>query len=78
MSLANYQRLLPGGLSLERLQAIVKNYAGLEMDWDIHLMFQTKRNTRDASRFEFGWTTWLVSERPNRDADDLILSPQAA
>jgi type VI secretion system protein ImpH len=80
MSLANYQRLLPGGLSLERLQAIVKNYAGLEMDWDIHLLLDQTEvpETHLGSMGQLGWTTWLVSERPNRDADDLILAPQAA
>jgi predicted component of type VI protein secretion system len=27
---------------------------------------------------QLGWTTWLVSQPPRADADDLILRPQAA
>ncbi len=80
MTLADYQRLLPGGTSLERLKAIVKNYSGLELDWDIHLLLEQEEvpETHLGSMGQLGWTTWLVSERPERDADDLVLTPQAA
>lgn len=80
MRLADYQRLLPGGASLERLQALVKNYVGLELDWEIHLLLEQEEvpETHLGSMGQLGWTTWLVSERPSRDADDLVLTPQAA
>jgi type VI secretion system protein ImpH len=80
MRLSDYQRLLPGGISLERLQAIVKNYVGLEMDWDIHLLLDQREvpETHLGSMGQLGWTTWLVSQRPERDAADLVLTPQAA
>lgn len=80
MDLADYQRLLPGGESLERLMAIVKNYAGLELDWDLHLLLKEREipQTQLGTLGQLGWTTWLVSQPPNADADDLVLTPQAA
>ena len=80
MDLADYQRLLPGGVSLDRLMAIVKNYAGLELDWDLHLLLKQPEipQTQLGTLGQLGWTTWLVSQPPREDADDLILRPQAA
>ena len=80
MTLANYHRLLPGGESLARLQAVVKNYVGLELDWDLHLVLKKQEvpPTQLGSQGQLGWTTWLVSQQPQRDADDLVLTPQAA
>jgi type VI secretion system protein ImpH len=80
MSLADYQRLLPGGASLERLQAFVKNYIGEELDWDLHLILQQDEvpRTELGMAGSLGWTSWLVSEQPQADADDLVLQPQAA
>jgi len=80
MSLAEYERLLPGGASLARLKAIVKNYVGLELDWDIHMLLKREQvpETQLGSMGQLGWTTWLVSEQPGKDVGDLILAPQAA
>jgi type VI secretion system protein ImpH len=80
MSLADYERLLPGGRSLERLQAIVKNYIGLELDWDLHLLLKHDQVPRTSlgSMGQLGWTTWLVSQSPERDAADLVLAPLPA
>jgi type VI secretion system protein ImpH len=80
MDLADYQRLLPGGESLERLMAVVKNYVGLELDWDLHLLLKQPEipQTQLGTLGQLGWTTWLVSQPPREDADDLILRPQAA
>ena len=80
MSLANYHRLLPGGESLQRLKAVVKNYVGFELDWDLHLVLKKQEvpPARLGSLGQLGWTTWLVSERPQQDASDLVLAPQPA
>jgi type VI secretion system protein ImpH len=80
MSLADYQRLLPGGPSLERLQAVVKNYIGEELDWELHLILEQQEVPRTElnSLGSLGWTSWLLSEQPTSDADDLVLQPQAA
>jgi type VI secretion system protein ImpH len=80
MGLTDYQRLLPGGASLDRLMALVKNYVGLELDWDLHLLL--KRADVPAAQLgsfgQLGWTTWLVSQPPANDANDLVLKPRAA
>jgi type VI secretion system protein ImpH len=80
MPLADYQRLLPGGASLERLQAVVKNYIGEELDWDLHLILDQHEvpKTELGMAGSLGWTSWLVSETADENADDLILQPQAA
>jgi type VI secretion system protein ImpH len=80
MALADYIRLLPGGPSLARLIAVVRNYAGLEMDWDVHLVLRRAEvpETRLGSLGQLGWTTWLISRRPEKDAADLVLQPRAA
>lgn len=80
MNLADYQRLLPGGASLERLQAFVKNYIGEELDWDLHLILEQEEvpKTELGLGGSLGWTSWLVSEQPPTDAADLVLQPQAA
>jgi type VI secretion system protein ImpH len=80
MDLADYQRLLPGGDSLARMMAIVKNYVGLELDWDLHLLLKQPEipQTQLGSLGQLGWTTWLISQSPPADADDLVLRPQAA
>jgi type VI secretion system protein ImpH len=80
MSLADYQRLLPGGPSLERLQAVVKNYIGEELDWELHLILEQQEVPRTElnSLGSLGWTSWLLSEQPTSNAADLILQPQAA
>jgi type VI secretion system protein ImpH len=80
LSFADYQRLLPGGSSLARLDAVVKNYAGIELDWDLHLILRKQEmpTTQLGSLGQLGWTTWLVSQEPESDAADLVLQPQAA
>jgi type VI secretion system protein ImpH len=80
MGYADYERLLPGGACLDRLAAIVKNYAGLELDWELHLLLSQREipRTQLGTLGQLGWTTWLVSQPPTSDADDLVLSPQAA
>jgi type VI secretion system protein ImpH len=80
LGFADYQRLLPGGESLQRLIAIVKNYAGLELDWELHLLLHCRAvpRTQLGSLGQLGWTTWLVSKPAKADAGDLMLTPQAA
>jgi type VI secretion system protein ImpH len=77
MSLADYQRLLPGGESLARLAALVRNYVGLELDWELHLLLDRGQipPTQLGSLGQLGWTTWLTSQPPESDAADLVLQP---
>jgi type VI secretion system protein ImpH len=80
LGLADYHRLLPGGESLQRLLAVVANYVGYELEWDLHLLLrQAEVPQAELGRLgQLGWTTWLLSGAAAKDADDLVLRPQAA
>lgn len=75
MSLAEYESLLPGGRRLEQLRALVRNYVGLALHWDIRLVL--RREEVPAPQLggygRLGWTTWLRGRTPSRDADQLVL-----
>lgn len=79
LSLAEYQRLLPGEGALERLDAVVRNHVGDALDWDVNLVLRADDVPRAAlgTTAALGLTTWIGVRRDqmNRDADDLYLSP---
>lgn len=70
-----YQRLLPGGSSLRRLQAIALNYTGYSFQWDVRLTLRRQEvpGLSLGRQGQLGWTTWLVSRVPEKDVSDLIL-----
>jgi type VI secretion system protein ImpH len=79
LNLADYERFLPGGPALRRLAALVRNYLGEELDWDVNLILD-----RDAvppfplgGPVRLGTTTWLSCRKPARDPADVILHPAA-
>ncbi len=80
LGLRAYRRLLPGGQSLERLRAVVRNYQGEELDWDLRLVLRADEVPRMRLGVEgqLGWTTWLGGRASDADADDLVLMPQDA
>lgn len=75
MGLADFQRFLPGSGSLRRLVAWVRNYIGDELLWDVNLVLRKEEVPPlvlgEGSRL--GWTTWLSSQPPEHDADELKL-----
>jgi type VI secretion system protein ImpH len=81
MPLADYERLLPGGASLEKLSALVRNYIGDELDWDVNLVLRAEDTppTVLGQQGKLGWTTWIGNRPAGQDADDLHLqAPKAA
>ncbi|MCC2974179.1 type VI secretion system baseplate subunit TssG [Massilia sp. IC2-476] len=74
----DYGRMLPGGDSMDRLLAWVRNYAGLVLDWDVRLILKQQQVPRLAlgSR-RLGWTTFLASGPAGRDANQLLINPTA-
>ena len=78
MGYEDYQRMLPGGPSLRRLIDWVKNYAGLELAWDVQLIL--KKEEVPAAQLgksgRLGWSTWTKAKPLMRDADNLILNPR--
>ena len=79
LTLAEYERLLPGGLSFHRLIPIVRNYAGDVMAWDVNLILERDQvpPTRLGMAGRLGWTSWLMPRRADTDARDLYLNASA-
>jgi type VI secretion system protein ImpH len=77
MNFKDYERLLPGGKSFERLRQWVFNYCGEQYFWDAQLVLKAGEvpNTQMGHAGRLGWTTWLKSQPFTRDADDLVLVP---
>jgi len=75
LSWAEYQKMLPGGVSLRRLLAIVLNYVGFSLHWDVRLTLRKQEvpMTCLGRQGQLGWTSWMISRQPARDVSDLIL-----
>lgn len=75
---AQFARLLPGNRSLETLIALVRNFIGDELSWDVNLIL----NERDIPTLKLGetgrlgWTTWLSGK--TGDASDAVFNPVLA
>lgn len=79
VGLHDYERLLPGGDSLSRLVAVVRNYAGDQLIWDLSLILRQSDvpPIRLGVAGRLGWTTWAASGPMARDGDDLLLNAMA-
>jgi len=79
VGLAHYRRLLPGGESLRRVVALVRNYIGDELGWDLNLILKREEvpPLKLGETGRLGWTTWLGHRQAESDADDLVLDPLA-
>lgn len=79
LDLTQYKRLLPGGESLRRLCALVRNYVGDAYDWDVRLILRKEdAHPMQLGRSgQLGWTCALINHMPDADMDDLILDPAA-
>ncbi len=71
-----YQSLFPGRPLFERLQAVVRNYLGDEMAWDVALLLRADEvpDLQMGQVGMLGWSTWLGERRTARPADDLKLA----
>ena len=83
LSLEEYQRLLPGEESLDRLQSVVRTYVGDALDWDVNLILAGDDIPRASlgGTTRLGHTSWIASRRDDDetrpDAEDLFLHPGA-
>jgi type VI secretion system protein ImpH len=75
----DYRRMLPGGDSMRRLLAWVRNYAGTTLDWDVRLILKQEEvpALRLGSGVRLGWSTWPMSKPPQRNPDQLLINPSA-
>lgn len=73
---AEYERMLPGGVGLQRLTAMVRSYVGQELDWDLRLILEPKEHDRAVlgRAGRLGWTTRIGPRRAARP-EDLIVHP---
>ena len=75
----DYSRLLPGGASLQRLAAWVRNYVGTVLDWDVRLILKPDQipPLRLGSGVRLGWSTYLASRAASSNPGQLLINPQA-
>lgn len=80
LNLDEYERLLPGGESLNRLRSIVRAYVGDAMDWDVNLVLKAEDRPKPivGKTIKLGQTGWIGSTPSEQDADDLFLEPGLA
>ena len=76
LSLPDYCHLLPDASSLALLAAAVRNYAGLEYDWDLRLLLRADSVPRLAlgGAQRLGYSSWLGRRRSTLAAGDLVLA----
>ncbi|HEU0204906.1 MAG TPA: type VI secretion system baseplate subunit TssG [Burkholderiaceae bacterium] len=76
---ADFERFLPGGASLPRLVAWIRNYVGDTLDWDLQLVLRPEAvpecriGAARAGATRLGWTTWLGGAPAKRRCDRLVL-----
>ena len=75
---ADYDRLLPGQPTMDKLAAIVRGYVGDTLDYDVNVVLRAAEVPRAALGQDtaLGHTSWLGVRRSASDADDLHLEPQ--
>jgi len=72
---SRYHAFLPGGSDLARLQAMVRQWVGLEFEWDLQLILVKADvpKLRLGRSGELGRSTWLGNYSKNHDADELVI-----
>lgn len=78
MPLSEYQRFLPGGPQATALRDWVRHYVGIEYLWDVRLILRKEEVSRATlgGRQYLGLSSWLRDADHDRDANDLIFSPE--
>lgn len=77
MTLADLVRLLPNQGAFKRLKTWVRNYSGDELFWDVQyvLLASEVPSTQLGQGGFLGWTTWINTRKPARNAEDLVIDP---
>jgi type VI secretion system protein ImpH len=75
LTLEQYQRLLPGGESLKRLNAVVRNYLGHELQWEVRFLIKKDQvpTMQLGVTGNLGWCDWLITDKADHDRGDLVL-----
>jgi type VI secretion system protein ImpH len=74
-----FRRMLPGGASLERLVAIIRNYVGDGLHWDLRLTLlkEAVKPTKLGVEGQLGRTSWLLGDPRLMTWDDFVFDPQS-
>jgi type VI secretion system protein ImpH len=73
-----FQSMLPEGESLPRLAALVRNYVGDALDWDLRLILDER--TDQPLRLggaRLGWDAWLGRCPDGKGRQDLVFNPHS-
>ena len=78
LKLTDYLDMLPGGRYLTQLIAIVRNYIGDELDWDVHLILshQAMKPAKLGAQCQLGWTSWLYKDQFTEPQQGLVIDPK--
>jgi type VI secretion system protein ImpH len=78
MDLDRYGDFLPGGRSLARLTDWVRNWVGLEFDWEVQLVLSRDEvpGVLLGREGQLGRTAWLGARPSPGDASDLVFAPE--
>jgi type VI secretion system protein ImpH len=76
----DFRRFLIGGESLSRLVALVRNYVGDELVWDLNLILRRDEvpPLRLGEEGQLGLTAWLPTDYRDTDAADVLIDPLVA
>ena len=76
LTLARHRAFSPGGADLARLQAMVRQWVGLEFEWDLQLILARAEVPRLSlgRSGALGRSHWLGHYRRDADADELIVN----
>jgi type VI secretion system protein ImpH len=77
LNLNEYLSLLPDGFRIDQLIAVIRNYIGDELSWDVNLILKKDQvpSAQLGEATRLGWTSWLGERGSEHDADDLRLNP---
>jgi type VI secretion system protein ImpH len=79
LTLAQFVSFLPVGPSWKPANDLTRYLAGLEFDYDVQLVLRKEDvppcslDSKSALPPMLGWTTWITSETPRKDADEVVL-----
>nr|WP_312989585.1 type VI secretion system baseplate subunit TssG [Comamonas koreensis] len=78
MPLALYECFLPRHRGSAQIRDWVRDYIGIEMDWDLQLLLAAKEVPPSTlgGPTRLGWTTWLGQRTSQQPADELCLNPE--
>ncbi len=80
VGLVDFRRFLPGSESLPQLIALVRQYLGDELAWDLNLVLKKEEvpSLCLGEAGELGLTAWLTTDYRDSDADEALIDPSVA